>query len=73
MALKIELQAIGPGVIQLGGVKDQRIVKPGEKFVLEDGKEANWMVKQGVAVLVADAEPPKPVKGAKITPTVTQE
>ncbi len=71
MALKIEL--IATGTIMLGGVKDQRVVNKGDKFTLEDGKEAKWMVDNGAAVLVADAEPPKPVKGAKVTPTVTQE
>ncbi len=71
MALKIEMLATS--TIMLGGVKDQRVVNKGDKFTLEDGKEARWMVDNGAAVLVADAEPPKPVKGAKVTPTVTQE
>lgn len=70
MALKIDLIAVGPGVIQLGGIKDQRIVKAGEKFSLDDGKEAKWMVEAGVAVLASapPVETPEP-KGAKVVAT----
>lgn len=65
-ANSIELVALG--TIALGGVKNQRIINKGDKFTLEDGKEATWMVNNGAARLAIDpvAEPPK---GAQVIPT----
>ena len=65
-ANSIELVALG--TIALGGVKNQRIVNKGEKFTLEDGKEAKWMVDNGAARLAAEPVAEQP-KGAQVIPT----
>ena len=60
MALKIELVALT--TILLGKPGAQVTVAPGEKFTLDDGKEAKWLVEAGAALLLGEAEAQAKVK-----------
>ena len=73
MALKIELVALT--TVTLGKPGAQVNVAPGEKFTLDDGKEAKWLVEAGAALLLGEAEAQAKVrakapKGAEVAPTV---